>query len=113
MQGSHFLDYRDRAERIGENSQRARRIGDLHNLVVAQHQRTAFVAMVVDENGAAIFLAQLELAVRDAEESVALMEYRAPRVSERRRARLGRGVIRQTELCFKIFHALLIEAAPA
>ena len=69
--------------------------------------------MVVDENGAAVFLAQLELAMRDAKERVALMEHRAPRVSKRRRARLGLGVIRQTELCFKIFHAWLSEAAPA
>ena len=68
--------------------------------------------MVVDENRAAVFLAQLELAVHDAEESVALTEYRAPRVSERRRARLGRGVIRQTELCFKIFHGFVDQGRP-
>ena len=103
-QDSYFFNHRNRAERSGEDSQRPRRIGDLGNLVVAQHQRSALAAMVEDENGAAVFLAQLQLAVRDPKESVALIEYRPPRVSDRPRALLGLGVIRQTELCFQVLH---------
>src|SRR6266436_3197703 len=91
-QGSYFFDDCKRAKRRGENSKRAWRIGDLDNLVVAQHQGAAFVAMVEDENRAAVFFAHLQLAVGDAKEGVALMEYRAARISYRARARLGLGM---------------------
>ncbi len=103
-QGSYFFDYRNRAERVGENSQRPRRICDLDDLVVAQHQRATLFAMVENQNCAAVFLAQFQLAVGDTEKRVALMEYRAPRVSDRRRARLGVGMIRERELCFQVLH---------
>ena len=86
-QRPHFLDHGDCAERILEHSQRSRRLGHLHDLVVAEHQRSTLDPMIEDENGAAVFLAQLQLAVRDAKESVALLENSAPRVSDRGRAR--------------------------
>ncbi len=60
--------------------------------------------MVEDQNGAAVFLAQFQLAVGDTKESVALIEYRAARVSERRRARLSLTEIDEPEFRFEIFH---------
>lgn len=53
---------------------------------------------------AAVFLAQLQLAVCDAKKGVALIEYRAARVSKRGGADLGLIMTPEAEFRFEVFH---------
>src|SRR5580704_10490999 len=107
-QRSHFLDHGKSAERILEHSQRVRRLGHLYDLVVAEHQRSTLDSVIEDQNGPAVFLAQFELAIRDAKESVALLENSAPRVSDRSGALLSFDQIKQPEFRFEVFQRSLL-----
>src|SRR5260370_24223078 len=60
--------------------------------------------MVEDQKRAAVFFAQFQLAFGDPKKSVALIEYRAARVSERGRARLCLSEIDEPKFRFEIFH---------
>src|SRR5216683_1134750 len=85
-QGAHFVDDSEGAERAGEDRKRFFGIDDGDYLIIAQHQRTALVPMIIDQHRRTVLLAHLELAVIDAQKSIALRQNRALLVAEGERS---------------------------
>src|SRR6185437_11446460 len=101
---AHFGEH---AERAPQHLARARRIGNRHDLVAAEHQSALPVALIINQPGLGRLLAQLELAARDDKERIALDEARSRRVAEPERSRARSVKIAKAEFGLQVAHRVL------
>src|ERR1700677_2716362 len=107
-----FPNFRQDTQCVAEHRTDRRRIAYRHDRVVAHLQLLLIIAAVMNQPGAIRLLAQLELAVRNHKEGVALNQNAAWLEPYRHRSFVGGWMVGQTEFSFEIAHNLTLLRPP-